>query len=100
MEAAISRGNVAMTTDAMRQLSANAITNAVTASAAFCTRVDKRSDSALRTSVASAANFDISNPIPFSSLSNQPTSFLSMAETQNLAKTLSLEQNDGYVCKD
>lgn len=75
MKAPISRGKVASTTDAMRQLSANAITNAVAASAIFCTTVDRRSAIALRTNVASVANFDASDPVLFSSLSNQPISW-------------------------
>lgn len=74
MEAAIRRGKEAMTTDARRQLNVKAITNAVTVRAMFCTMVDRRSASALLTNVASAANFDVNEPVLFSSRSNQPIS--------------------------
>ena len=83
MEAPISRGNVAMITAAMRQLRVNAITNEVTVSATFWTTVDSRSASALRTNVASAANFDTSEPVLFSFISNQPISLDKIAEIQN-----------------
>lgn len=69
-----------MTTNAILQLNINDITNAVNVSAIFCTIVDRRSANALRTSVASAANFDKSDPVEFSSKSNQPISLLSIAE--------------------
>lgn len=88
MEAPIRRGKVAMITDAKRQLNVNAMTNAVTVSATFCTTVDKRSASALRTNVASAANIDVSEPVLFSSKSNQPTSFESIAAFHNKNVTL------------
>ena len=52
----MSKGKVAMMTDAMRQLNVKAITKAVTVSDTFCTIVDRRSASALLTNVASAAN--------------------------------------------
>lgn len=82
MFAAMRRGKVATTTAAIRQLSIKAITNAVTASARLWTTVDIRSAIALRTSVASVANFDVSEPVLFSSLSNQPISFDRMAVIQ------------------
>lgn len=75
IEAPISKGSEAMTTADMRQLNVNAITNAVTVSATFCTIVDRRSARALRTNVASAAKVDVSMPVLFSSKSNQPISF-------------------------
>lgn len=72
-------GNTATTTAAIRQLSTKAITNAVTASAVFWTSVDTRSAIALRTSVASVASLDESEPVLFSSLSNHPISLHRMA---------------------
>lgn len=83
MDAPIRRGKVATTTDDMRQLNVKAMTNAVTTSATFCTIVDRRSDSALRTKVAFAANFEVSEPVLFSSESNQPTSFERIAESKS-----------------
>lgn len=56
-----------MTTAAIRQLNVNAIMNAVTVRATFCTIVDTRSARALRTKVASAANVDVNEPVLFSS---------------------------------
>lgn len=82
IEAPISRGREATTTDAMRQLNIKAITNAVAASATFCTIVDRRSARALLTNVASAAKIEVSEPVLFSSKSNQPTSLERMAATR------------------
>ena len=84
MEAPIRRGKEAMTTDARRQLNVKAITNAVTVSATFCTIVDKRSARALLTNVASAASFDVNEPVLFSSKSNQPISLERIAAVQNM----------------
>jgi len=60
----------------------NAITNAVTVSATFCTIVDRRSARALLTNVASAAKIDVSEPVLFSSKSNQPTSLERIAAVE------------------
>lgn len=60
----------------------NAITNAVTVSATFCTIVDRRSARALLTNVASAAKIDVSVPVLFSSKSNQPTSLERIAAVE------------------
>lgn len=79
MEAPIIRGKVEIMTSANLQLNIKEITNAVTVSAIFCTIVDRRSASALLTNVASAANFDKREPVAFSSRSNQPISFVSIA---------------------
>lgn len=84
MEAPIRRGKEAMITDAIRQLNVKAITNAVTVSATFCTMVERRSASALLTNVASAANFDVKEPVLFSSKSNQPISLERIAAVQNM----------------
>lgn len=90
MEAPISRGNVAMTTDVIRQLNVKAIINAVVVSAKFCMIVDRRSASALRTNVASAAKVEVSDPVLFSSESNHPISFESIAAMMKYLRSLSL----------
>jgi hypothetical protein len=82
IEAPISRGREATTTEAMRQLNMKAMTNAVTVSARFCTIVDRRSARALLTKVASAAKIDVSVPVLFSSRSNQPTSLERIAAVE------------------
>lgn len=82
MEAPTSRGRVATTTAAIRQLNVKEITNAVAVSDIFCTIIDKRSARALRTNVALAARIDVSEPVLFSSKSNHPTSFESTAEIE------------------
>lgn len=74
IEAPINKGKDAITTNANRQLNVKEITKAVTVRATFCTIVDSRSARALRTSVASAAKADVSDPVLFSSKSNQPIS--------------------------
>lgn len=79
IDAPIMRGNVATTTKAMRQLSTNAITNAVTVRATFWTIVDILSASALLTNVASAAKDEVRNPLLLSSKSNHPISFFRIA---------------------
>lgn len=83
MDAPIRRGKVAMITEDMRQLNVKAMTNAVTISATFWTIVDRRSASALRTIVAFADNFEVSEPVLFSSESNQPTSLERIAELKS-----------------
>nr|GMC75668.1 hypothetical protein Iba_scaffold34358CG0050 [Ipomoea batatas] len=92
MEAPMSRGKVEITTAAIRQHSLNDIRKAVRVRAIFCTIVDRRSASALRTKVASAANFDVSEPVLLSVLSNHPTSLESIAaidskKNKNAVKT-------------
>lgn len=72
-----------MTTEDMRQLKVKAMTNAVTISATFCTIVERRSASELRTNVAFAANFDVNEPVLFSSESNQPTSLERIADSKS-----------------
>lgn len=79
-------GREAATTAAIRQLNMKAITNAVTASAIFCTIVDKRSARALRTNVASAAKIEVSEPVLFSSKSNHPTSLERIAVLETVKK--------------
>ncbi|KAM0967631.1 hypothetical protein ACFX2A_016388 [Malus domestica] len=91
MEAPISRGREALTTAAIRQLNVKAITKAVTVRERFCTIVDRRSARALRTNVAFAAKVDVSDPVLFSSKSNQPTSFERMAAVKNKNAVLSFD---------
>lgn len=93
MEAPTSSGKVAIITDARRQLSVNAIPNAVIVSATFCTIVDRRSASALLTNVASAANFDKREPVLFSSKSNHPTSLERIAANRSKNQELSMTNN-------
>lgn len=96
MEAPISKGREAMTTAAIRQLKIKAMTKAVTVSAMFCTIVDKRSARALRTNVASAAKMEVSEPVLFSSKSNQPTSLESIAAVGEKKKKIL--KNDNVFC--
>lgn len=93
MEAPTSSGKVAIITDARRQLRVNAIPNAATVSEIFCTIVDKRSASALRTNAASAANFDTREPVLFSSKSNHPTSLPRIATNKNKKQGLRITKN-------
>lgn len=79
MAAPISRGKQAMITADTLQLNEKPITNAVTVSDTFCTIVERRSARVLRTKVASAAKVDVSEPVLFSSKSNQPISLQRIA---------------------
>lgn len=79
MEAPIIRGKQAMTTADTLQLKEKPITKAVTVSDTFCTIVERRSARVLLTKVASAAKVDVSEPVLFSSKSNQPISLQRIA---------------------
>ena len=57
----------------------NAMTNAVTVSATFCTIVDMRSAIAPLTNVVSVAKHDVKSPLLFSVESNQPISLRKIA---------------------
>lgn len=83
IEAPMSRGKVAMITDAMRQLKIYAIMNAVRVRDTFWMMVDRRSARALLTRVASAASEEASVPLLFSVKSNHPISFRRIAASQN-----------------
>lgn len=79
IEAPMRRGRQAATTAVSFQLNVKAITNAVTVRATFCTIVESLSARALLTNVASAASMAVSDPVLFSSKSNQATSLVRIA---------------------